>query len=111
MGGRGSGSGIRSRQFSIYDEEKRIKIEEIISNSNILRDSQLSGSGISAKENFPKQKKCACCGNRTIPNGTKYEKCSICGWIDDPYQNRHINSLEGKNPMTLFEAQIRFNNI
>jgi hypothetical protein len=48
---------------------------------------------------------CACCKHYTIPIDSEYEKCPVCGWIDDPYQNMHYDSTEGKNPISLNEAK------
>jgi len=53
-------------------------------------------------------KKCACCREYTLTAGTEYEVCSICGWIDDPYQNLNPKSIQGKNPISLVEARKRF---
>lgn len=41
-------------------------------------------------------KKCFCCGEYTIPINIEYTICSVCGWIDDKYQNTHPDSLNGK---------------
>lgn len=52
-----------------------------------------------------RRKKCSCCGEKSIPARTEYTVCPICGWIDDPYQNRHLDSLDGKNAISLEEAR------
>lgn len=51
---------------------------------------------------------CCCCGEFTIPRGSQNEICSICGWIDDNYQNTHPDSLNGKNPLTLSKARKQY---
>ncbi len=48
---------------------------------------------------------CICCKHYTIPVETEYETCSICGWIDDPFQNINPDSKEGMNPISLNEAR------
>ncbi|WP_394697974.1 CPCC family cysteine-rich protein [uncultured Sphaerochaeta sp.] len=48
---------------------------------------------------------CACCKHYSIPIDSEYEVCPVCGWIDDPYQNAHPNSTEGKNSISLDEAK------
>ncbi len=64
------------------------------------------GSGlISGPEVQIKLKKCACCGEYTIPVGSSHHKCSNCGWIDDEFQNTHPDSLNGPNPITLNQAR------
>jgi hypothetical protein len=50
-------------------------------------------------------KKCACCGEYTIPLGSEYEICPVCGWVDDNYQNINPDSLDGKNPVSLLQAK------
>lgn len=52
-----------------------------------------------------KKKKCFCCGENSIPAKTEYTVCPICGWIDDPYQNKHLDSLDGENAISLKEAR------
>lgn len=52
-----------------------------------------------------RKKKCFCCGEYTIPYRTENEICPVCGWIDDAYQNKHPDSLNGKNSLSLKEAR------
>ena len=64
------------------------------------------GAGGAGELDLPiRKKKCFCCGEYTIPIETEGEVCPICGWIDDPYQNRHLDSLDGKNTISLKEAR------
>jgi hypothetical protein len=57
-------------------------------------------------------KTCACCNEFTIPFGSSYERCPLCDWIDDPYQNMHPDSKEGKNAITLNQAKaLSYSNI
>lgn len=57
-----------------------------------------------------RMKQCLCCGEYTIHSGTENEVCPVCGWIDDSYQNKHPDSLNGKNPLTLNEARKQYQN-
>jgi hypothetical protein len=52
-----------------------------------------------------RNKKCSCCGENSIPVRTEYTVCPVCGWIDDPYQNKHPDSLNGQNAISLKEAR------
>lgn len=52
-----------------------------------------------------RKKKCFCCGEYTIPVETEGEVCPICGWRDDSYQNKNLDSLDGKNAISLKEAR------
>lgn len=58
-----------------------------------------------------KMDQCCCCEEFTIPRGSQNEICSICGWIDDNYQNTHPDSLNGKNPFTLSEARRKYHGV
>ena len=90
----------REHQLSIFEKTPvRTKIDAV----------SIGGAGGGVIP-VTRMKRCFCCGAQTIPSGTKYETCSICGWIDDPYQNKHPDSLNGKNPLTLDEARERYNN-
>ncbi|MCQ2501553.1 MAG: hypothetical protein MJ117_09445, partial [Lachnospiraceae bacterium] len=46
------------------------------------------------------QRLCACCG---APISEKYEICEICGWEDDPVQNRDPEFEGGANQQCLNE--------
>lgn len=52
-----------------------------------------------------RKKKCFCCGEYTIYSRAENEACPVCGWIDDSYQNKHPDSLNGKNAISLKEAR------
>lgn len=53
-------------------------------------------------------KKCVCCNQFTIAEGSEYQKCKICGWIDDPNQNTHPDSANGKNAVSLNQARMTY---
>lgn len=55
-----------------------------------------------------RMRRCFCCEEYTILLGTENEICPICGWIDDPYQNVHPDSLDGKNPLSLNKARQQY---
>lgn len=105
MGGRGTSSGRGPRQITIYDEIKRHEIADIINESDRRREYLVGdgkNGGLLSPELF---KKCACCGEYTIPVKSEYEICLVCGWIDDPNQNQNPDSLDGRNPITLNQAR------
>ena len=54
------------------------------------------------------KKRCACCLQYTLPAYSEYEECPVCGWIDDPQQNRNITLAQGSNPTSLEEARQRW---
>ena len=104
MGGRVSTPSVTARQLSMNDVERQNIVAEIIKE----RTSQIgtAGSEMSGGVSSPQLlKKCACCKEYTLPVNTEYELCPICGWIDDPFQNKNPNSAIGRNPMSLVEAQ------
>ncbi len=105
MGGRGRDSGLKARQLTIDWYEKKLKVESKIEESIKQRKTMLGTEGSGGVAPLTMYKKCACCGEYTIPVGTEYETCPICGWVDDPYQNSHPNSLEGENNMSLTQAR------
>lgn len=103
MGGRGRKSGI-VRQMSIDWYKKKLAVESVLEKCAKLRGTIINegNDDITLPLMY---RKCACCGEYTIHIGTKYEICSICGWIDDPYQNKHPDSLDGENALTLSQAR------
>ena len=106
MGGRGGNLKFPKGQHSFREEKIRRDVEEILEKSEKKRASlNFQNEGVYSEVSSNQKKKCACCGKYTIPVGTDYEICSICGWVDDPYQNQHPNSLNGKNPITLNQAR------
>ena len=103
MGGRG---------IYAHDDNSQIKIGkymqslEIICTKNLWNNyrevqSEASG-GISGQD---MRKRCACCMQYSLHAFTNYEQCPICGWIDDPMQNRDTTSTAGKNPVSLEQAR------
>ena len=112
MGGRGKSAIKGNRQYTIEEHAKRMEIEKIVLKNKELRDNSIPASGVSdangraGGSGIPQlYKKCACCEEYSIPVKSKFEVCGVCGWIDDPYQNVHPNSLDGKNPLTLVQAK------
>jgi len=107
MGGRGRYSDVGTRQLTIDDAQRQREVADIINEKTIQR--AVMREGLGGGVGSPRLlKKCACYGEFTIPLGTEYEVCSICGWIDDAFQNRHPHSLDGRNPMSLLEARALF---
>lgn len=52
-----------------------------------------------------KNRKCDCCGELTIPIGSRFMICSECGWQDDPEQKANPYLKNRSNKMSLQEAQ------
>ncbi|MCL2398503.1 MAG: hypothetical protein FWC91_02005 [Defluviitaleaceae bacterium] len=107
MGGRGKSSGLGVRQLTLDDGQRQHMISEIVKDASQQRTiMENRGFGQAGRSSSPSLfKKCACCGEYTLAAGTEYEICHICGWIDDPYQNRHPKSEQGKNSISLVEAR------
>ena len=49
--------------------------------------------------------KCGCCGQYTIEEEGTMESCSVCGWMQDPYQEEYKDKTGGANLMSLNEAR------
>lgn len=49
--------------------------------------------------------KCGCCGQYTIEEEGTMESCEVCGWMQDPYQEKHTDRPGGANIMSLNEAK------
>ena len=108
MGGRGRSSDLGARQITIHDAIKQREIADVILECTKKREG-LIGNDVSTGGGNPRLfKKCACCGEYTIPLGSEYEVCLVCGWIDDKYQNNHSDSLQGKNNTTLIQARTNY---
>lgn len=106
MGGRGTPAYTKVQQFVlekyIAEQTEVAEIEKI----KMIRDSyEIGGAGTGGASGSRGYRRCACCDNFSIPVGTKGEECSICGWIDDEYQNTHPDSLNGENVISLREAR------
>jgi hypothetical protein len=110
MGGRGSeAAAFGPGQGNLWLEEKH-RIEQGRIDAEILH----GIDGDKSKEIITPIafKTCTCCNEYTIPFGSTYERCPLCNWIDDPYQNMHPESKEGKNAITLSQAKaLRNSNI
>ena len=104
MGGRVSVPSVTARQLSMNDVERQNIVAEIIKEraSQIAMVGSEMGGGVASPQLF---KKCACCKEYTLPVNTEYEICPICGWIDDPFQNKNPDSTIGRNSMSLVGAQ------
>jgi len=99
MGGRGSDSryvGPEQLNFALEVEEKVMQAKAQAHSAQSDRIDTVVPIAFRA---------CMCCGEYTIPVESKYEKCPVCGWIDDPYQNKHPAEKEGMNPMNLNDAR------
>ena len=115
MGGRGKAPEDTNRQINLRHSLLQARISEIRSAGELLRSRKRGmqgsegGSGALAQGNAPiSLKKCACCLHRSLPAGTQYTTCPICGWIDDPIQNANPDLEIGHNPISLREAQKRW---
>jgi len=106
MGGRGRSSGLNThRQRTLEDIQRQQMVSDII-NDRTQKRASINGEGDGGSSSAQLFKKCACCREYTITVGTEYETCIICGWIDDPIQNKNSDSIYGKNSLSLVEARI-----
>jgi hypothetical protein len=109
MGGRGRDSGLGSRQITLDNITERNIISDIISASAERRKLMSDGgAGVGGAGSSILLKKCACCGEYTIPVNTEYETCLFCAWIDDPFQNANPDSIDGRNPFSLNDAKEKY---
>ena len=104
MGGRGRSSGKGARQYSLDGEILRSRITSIVLESAKSR-ATIAGNGSGGINPITSFKKCACCGEYTIPSGTVYQICPVCGWVDDSYQNKNPEAMDGKNTRSLKQAR------
>lgn len=114
MGVRGKSSGLKNpQQITLDDALITQEVQDLIKKSIANREEILSLVGISGgtKPMPTAFKKCFCCGEYTIPINIEYTICSVCGWIDDKYQNTHPDSLNGKNSITLNQAKGTYKDI
>ena len=114
MGGRGASAKNNNNQITIAEQVFRSKIELIREEYAFSRkqyfcaeSSAACGGGITETSSVP-YKKCVCCGEYTIPVFSNYSRCHVCGWIDDPVQNKNPSSTIGRNPLSLKEAKVRW---
>ena len=49
---------------------------------------------------------CPCCGYKTVEEDADH--CTLCNWKNDPYQAMDPDTNEGRNKLSLREAQHRF---
>lgn len=52
-----------------------------------------------------KMRKCDCCGELSIPVGSRFMICRVCGWQDDPEQKANPYLKNRSNKMSLQEAR------
>lgn len=116
MGGRGIHVENHNSQINLEHYLFGQEIKEIHSRAEAFRkeSSQIesisglgAGSG-TAHSLRSAMKRCACCRNYSVPAFSQYETCPICGWIDDPLQNRNPELETGANPLSLNEARLRW---
>ena len=55
-----------------------------------------------------KNKRCACCGQESLPPNSIFEICPICGWQDDEVQNDEPDFVGGANGMSLNQAKVAY---
>lgn len=109
MGGRGASSGANSRQITFERVLLMSQVADIREAASKLRTSMEGVGASSGGMPAANKKQCFCCEEFTLPVLSEYGECEVCGWIDDPYQNKHPDSLNGKNPISLNEARKRYN--
>ncbi len=108
MGGRGSSSGADSRQITMDRVLLINEVAEIRDIANGIRASIEGIGGSSGGVPVLHKKQCFCCEEFSLPVLSEYEECAVCGWVDDPYQNKHPDSLNGKNLLSLNEARKQY---
>ena len=108
MGGRGRSSGVDQKQIGMDMVLLTLDVERIKKEAAAIRASMDSFGG-SGGAPTTKMKQCFCCEEYSIPAGTEYEICPICGWVDDKFQNKNPNSIEGRNAISLNEARAQHN--
>ena len=104
MGGRGTKSSLVN-QINLKDVINRGKIARIMNDAERIRQGNTTDGVIIEESRF---KECMCCGNRTIPINSVNHRCLVCGWIDDEYQNKNLDSLDGPNDISLRKARLRW---
>ncbi|GHU96902.1 hypothetical protein FACS189483_01250 [Spirochaetia bacterium] len=119
MGGRGASMENRSRSGSenggyipgLLDTGHEKLIQEFQQNVSMTNGEaqNLVGSAIGANILDQKDdtglKKCVCCGQKTLPQGSVSVICPICGWRDDEFQNNHPDYPSGTNHISLNDAK------
>ena len=112
MGGRGTYAGSENTQIKMITHLRRQEIEQIRDTGQVIRaksketniDSTIAGVGGGASGQAMK-KRCFCCLQYTLPAYSEYETCPVCGWIDDPQQNKDTTLTQGRNSISLKEAR------
>lgn len=107
MGGRGSHAYNTNTQIKISDYLNHQLISDIKQVWDNYRSLQIGAEG-SSTPNQSMRKRCACCLQYSLPAFSEYHQCPVCGWIDDPTQNKDRLSTIGRNPISLQEAQNRW---
>lgn len=108
MGGRGINASDKKTQISIDYLIKMREIEDVYETYRLARKMQTMESiqKSNLRTNDTMKKQCSCCKEWSLLAYTCYTTCPVCGWIDDPMQNRDPYMSEGKNPTSLNEAQL-----
>ena len=112
MGGRGAYAGSDNSQINMRKHLDRQEIMQIRDRGEDIRakskamatEGVVAGAGNGASRQTMK-KRCRCCLQYTLPAYSEYEICPVCGWIDDPRQNKDPSLTEGSNPISLNEAR------
>lgn len=104
MGGRGVFVSDDNSQIKMTEYLRSLEIKNIRENWDDYRAKNYHGIGGAGGAQMMR-KKCACCLQYTLLAFTEYEQCPVCGWIDDPEQNRNSTSRSGLNPISLQEAR------
>ena len=108
MGGRGCSSGHNGRQISLERFLLQDKIAKIQDEANKIRAAAGEAFGHAEENPYLRKKQCFCCEEYTLTPFSEYEQCEICGWIDDPFQNKYPDSRDGRNPLSLNEARKQY---
>lgn len=114
MGGRGVFAGGDNAQIKLDAYVFRRKIENVRIEWEMEREMRAERCGGKMQNENGEvpgsvmRKRCACCLRYTLPAYSEYEECPVCGWIDDPRQNREIALVQGSNPISLEEARQRW---
>lgn len=116
MGGRGVKAKNSNNQITMAEQAFRVELATIYQQFATAREQNreaamvsgsdiIGGGGIGGASNRA-YKRCACCREYSIPAFSAYYLCPVCGWIDDPAQNKNPDSTEGQNAICLNEARL-----
>lgn len=111
MGGRGAFAGSRNKEITMESYMQTLKIQNTIKEREKNASDMMSGQGVGMQSGgwgIPAMKRCVCCKEFSILAYTEYSVCPICGWIDDPVQNKNPDSKQGSNSLSLNEARLHW---